>query len=181
MSRTNMALLMRVLLTASQVLTVDSKIANVEANIFNFLAVDGFQVAGTALVLAPWYHFQASFFADRGWFLCSGALTVGGLPRSHVDVQICVLTSWIQVGLGSRPLVGPGSSTCTRGTCCFRCGAWDDRRQCPSSASERLPSTLCVRVGSPLWTMERIIVGHHLSVGEGVLYNLSVCIWSAPV
>ena len=118
-----MALLMRVLLTASQVLTVDSKIANVEANIFNFLAVDGFQVAGTALVLAPWYHFQASFFADRGWFLCSGALTVGGLPRSHVDVQICVLTSWIQVGLGSRPLVGPGSSTCTRGTCCLASGA----------------------------------------------------------
>ena len=32
MSRTNMALLMRVLLTTSQVLTVDSKIANVEAN-----------------------------------------------------------------------------------------------------------------------------------------------------
>ena len=45
MSRTNMALLMRVLLTASQVLTVDSKIANVEANTFDLLAVDGFQAA----------------------------------------------------------------------------------------------------------------------------------------
>ena len=150
MSRTNMALLMRVLLTASQVLTVDSKIANVEANIFNFLAVDGFQVAGTALVLAPWYHFQASCFADRGWFLCSGALTVGGPPRSHVDVQICVLTSWIQVGLGSRPLVGPGSSPCTCGMWCSRCSTWNGRWQCRPSASERLSSTLCARVGAPL-------------------------------
>jgi hypothetical protein len=106
MSRTNMALLMRVLLTASQVLTVDSKIANVEANIFNFLAVDGFEVAGSALVLAPWYHFQASCFADRGWFLCSGALLVDGLLRSRggrKSFYACRLDSscdWIEATRG---------------------------------------------------------------------------------
>ena len=42
MSRTNMALLMRVLLTASQVLTAVSKITNAEANTVNLLAVEDF-------------------------------------------------------------------------------------------------------------------------------------------
>ena len=43
-----MALLMRVLLTASQVLTADSKITNAEANIVDLLAVDDFQAVATA-------------------------------------------------------------------------------------------------------------------------------------
>ena len=42
MSRTNMALLMRVLFTASQVLTAVSKITNAEANTVNLLAVEDF-------------------------------------------------------------------------------------------------------------------------------------------
>ena len=42
MSWTNMALLMRVLFTASQVLTAVSKITNAEANTVNLLAVEDF-------------------------------------------------------------------------------------------------------------------------------------------
>ena len=74
MSRTNMALLMRVLLTASQVLTADSKITNAEANIVDLLAVDDFQAVATALVPTPWSQCLAQFFAVLVWCLCSGAL-----------------------------------------------------------------------------------------------------------
>ena len=77
-----MALLMRVLLTALQVMTADSKIINAEANTVNLLAVDDFQAAAPALVPTPWNQCHAQFFAVLAWCLCSGALAGDCPPRS---------------------------------------------------------------------------------------------------
>ena len=81
-SRTEMALLTRVLFTASQVLTTDSKSTIAETKIFNLLAVDGFQAAAPALVPTAYNECDAWFFADRGWCLRSSASLVDGQPRS---------------------------------------------------------------------------------------------------
>ena len=158
MSRTNMALLMRVLLTASQVLTVDSKIANVEANTFDLLAVDGFQAALNALVPTACRHSQAKLFVDRGWCYYSGSSVMDGPHCSHGGVYKCGACRLDTIRLGSRRVMGHRTSPYTCGMWCLRCGAWNRWWQWPPSASERLSITLCARVGSPLWTMEGIIV-----------------------
>ena len=157
MSRTNMALLMRVPPTASQVLMTDSKFTSAEARKVNLLAVDAFQAVATRLVPTLWNQCYAWFFADLGWLICSGALALIALSKLLVNVQISVLAGWIAVGLGSRHVVGRGSSPRTFGTRCLRYGAWNGWWQCPSTSSEQLSSSFCAHSSSPLWTMVGII------------------------
>jgi hypothetical protein len=83
-----MALLMRVLLTASQVLTADSKITNAEANTVNLLAVDDFQAVATALVPTAWSQWHAQFFAVLAWCFCSGALAGDCLRLTAISEYI---------------------------------------------------------------------------------------------
>ena len=66
MSRSEMALLPHALPTASQVLTTDLKITIAEANVFNFLAADGFQAAAGALPPTAWLRCSWWIFAERG-------------------------------------------------------------------------------------------------------------------
>ena len=105
-SRTDMALLTRVLLTALQGLTADSKSAIVEAKKFNLLAVDGFQAASPALVPTAWNQCYAWFFADRGWCLRSSTLLVDGPPRNgggRTSFRACRLDTsrdWIEATRG---------------------------------------------------------------------------------
>ena len=77
---------------------------------------------------------------------------------AKVDVHISEFAGWIPIRLGSRRVMGRGTSPYTCGTWFLRCGAWNRWWQCPPSASERLSITLSVCVGSPLWTMEGIIM-----------------------
>ena len=73
MSRSEMALLPCVLLTASQVLTTDTNITKSEGKIFNFLADDGFQAAAGGLLPTVWHRCAGCFLADGGRSYCSGA------------------------------------------------------------------------------------------------------------
>ena len=56
MSRSEMTLLPRVLLTASQVLTTDTKITKSEAKIFNFIAADGFAGSCGTFLPTAWHR-----------------------------------------------------------------------------------------------------------------------------
>ena len=66
MSRSEMALLPHALPTASQVLTTDLKITDAEAQVFNFLAADGFQAAAGAFLPTAWHRCRWWIFAERG-------------------------------------------------------------------------------------------------------------------
>ena len=72
MSRSEMVIIPRVLPTPSQVLTMDSKTTNAEANIFNFFAVDGLQAAVGAFLPTAWHRCSGSFIAEHGWYSCNG-------------------------------------------------------------------------------------------------------------
>ena len=150
MSRTEMALLTCVMCTASQVLTTDSKSAIVEANIFNLFAVDGFQAVPTALVPTAWNHCRTWMFPLVGDPFASGTFAVDCPPASHGGCTICELAGLDTFRLGSRHLVGHGSSIFTCGSWCLRCSVWNGWWQWPLSASERLSRTLRARAGSLL-------------------------------
>ena len=66
MSRSEMAHIPCVLLTASQVLTTDTKITKSEVKIFNFLADDAFRAAVGALLPMVWHRCPGSFVAECG-------------------------------------------------------------------------------------------------------------------
>ena len=76
MSRSEMAHIPCVLLTASQVLTTDMKITKSEANIFNFLADDAFQAAAGALLPMAWHRCPGSFVAECGVVLLQWCLNL---------------------------------------------------------------------------------------------------------
>ena len=82
MSRSEMALLPCVLLTASQVLTTDTNITKSEGKIFNFLADDGFQAALGALLPTVWHRCKCRISSDYGWYLSYGTLKLDTPTRS---------------------------------------------------------------------------------------------------
>ena len=72
MSRSEMAYLPRVFLTASQVMTTDKKSTIAEAKIFNFAADDHFQAARGSFLPTVWHCCAGWFVADAGWCYCNG-------------------------------------------------------------------------------------------------------------
>ena len=99
MSRSEMALLPRVLPTASQTLTTDSVFIGVEVKIVNLFAGAHFQSAVVVFPLTAWYRCKATSCRPLVVYFCSGTSAVDTTTRScdgRTTLRACRLGShWL--------------------------------------------------------------------------------------